>query len=444
MTNDTSSKIRENIINIKIINKSGIIYNDENKILTFFYDSKSNSITIIFNISGLSNMEINRKIINIINISSIYNIKNFNINFNTNDSKIDINDIYKLISKFNDKFYTYYPKSTKNIILDEKYLDVYNILSNYKDIIMNPNKTTEMYKDYVINYVKDFQNYSYDIYKDDNKFPLCLAVNKGSTLPMYFIHIKPNKSYSNKKNIYLIGKAVIFDSGGMNLKKRMEDMKIDMTGSAIVLTVLNLLIYNNLDTNYNINLLIPIVENMIGNTATRPGTVIESYNGKTVEITDTDAEGRLCIADALNFINKDLIKTEEEKNNSIIIDIATLTGNTISITQCVSSICLYNKKGREYFKLLYNIGEDIGEYIDSLTLRDEYMIKTKSKVADIKNYTYGTNAGCVMGGMFLKYFTNDNIPWLHLDVASNTYKNEMANNYGIMLLFIFIKNLLKN
>jgi leucyl aminopeptidase len=214
-------------------------------------------------------------------------------------------------------------------------------------------------------------------------------------------------------------------------------MKIDMTGSALIISVLTLLVNNKLDTNYNIHILSSIVENMIGNSAVKPGTIIETLNKKTVEIINTDAEGRLCLVDGINYINKYLIKN----SNSIIIDVATLTGNTHQITSSISSLVSSNDKGYKYIKKLIDIGENIGEYVDYLKLHDEYLDSLKSNVADIKNINPYVRADCVIAGSFLSYFIDNNIPWIHIDLGTIVYKNSTILSYGIYLLYEFIKQI---
>jgi len=306
---------------------------------------------------------------------------------------------------------------------------------------MDPNKNPETYLGYIKSRVP--KNYNIDIHnlKEFNKFPLTKAVGIGSSYNTYFVHIKPKTEKPDKKTIFLVGKSITYDSGGLNLKKKyMEEMKTDMAGSAIVTSVLNILALSNNDQ-HNIHLLIPIAENMIGNTSTRPGQVVKSYNSKMVEIVDTDAEGRLCLADCLEYINKDLLN-DKDPNNCLIIDIATLTGNAITITNEVASITLCNEKGEVYKNKLVGIGEKIGEYLEYLKLRPEYLDFLKSPVGDIKNLNHDVKAaGCIIGGTFLHYFATDKIPWIHLDIAPSAYIKEKSMSYGVNLLVEFIKQL---
>jgi leucyl aminopeptidase len=316
-----------------------------------------------------------------------------------------------------------------------------NELKLYKNIVMDPNKNPETYLEYIKSRVPTNYNIEIKNLKEFNKFPLTKAVGDGSSYNTYFVHIKPNIESNDKKTIYLVGKSVTYDSGGLNIKTRdMHEMKTDMAGSAIIISVLNILAFSNYDNNYNIHLLIPVVENMIGNTAIRPGQVIKSYNSKLVEITDTDAEGRLCLADCLEYINKDLL-INKNLNNCLIIDIATLTGSAVAITSEIASITMCNEKGEEYKNKLIQVGENVGEYLEYLKLRPEYLDFLKSKVADIKNLNHDVKAGCIVGGTFLNYFTTENCPWIHLDIAPNAYIKEVSMSYGVNLLVEFIKQL---
>jgi len=179
---------------------------------------------------------------------------------------------------------------------------------------------------------------------------------------------------------------------------------------------------------------------MVGNTATRPGQVVKTTGGKTVEITDTDAEGRLCLADGFEFIQLNLTPGKD-LSKCLILDIATLTGNTTSISNGISSLILSNNTGSEYSDKLMAFGEETGEYLDYLKIRPEYMEFLTSKVADIRNLPKNAKAGCIIAGCFLNYFINPAIPWIHIDLGKGTYVNEVAQSHGINLLFEFIKNI---
>jgi len=298
-------------------------------------------------------------------------------------------------------------------------------------------KKIDSYLNYIISRIPN--NYNFNIYNANTSllFPLTKAVGMGSKYDSYFVHIHPKKNIYNK-NIYLIGKAITFDTGGINLKNNdFSDMKIDMAGSAIIISVINLLFKNNISTKYNIHILIPIAENMIGNNALRPGMVLNTISNKTIEIINTDAEGRLCIIDGIEYILKYL----NNNNNDIIIDIATLTGNIDSISSGISCIGISNLKGDNKLNQLINIGENIGEYLDKIKIRHEYLDLLKSNVADIKNIDENSSSDCIIAGVFINYFIDNIIPWIHIDLGSSIYINDNIISYGVNLLYEFIKHI---
>ena len=372
--------------------------------------------------------------------NSTNKLKRINIVF---DSSLNSRSINKILTKLNDILYSYYPiaKEIKLYQVTESSSNLMTELTLYKNIVMDPNKTPESYLEYVkthtpITYTCDIVNVNLT-----NLFPLTKAVGAGSKSDGYFVHIYPNTINSNGKNIYLIGKAVTFDAGGLNIKTQMmEDMKVDMTGSAIILSVLRLLNFNKIDTQFNIHLIIPIVENMIGPTGIKPGTVIQTMNNKKIEVVNTDAEGRLCLVDGLDYVQSKLL---DKKKSNLIIDIATLTGNTLHITSGISSLLMANNKAHTagYVDKLIAIGEDIGEYVDYLKIRKEYLDTLISQVADIKNINMSEKAGCIIAGTFLNYFVDENIEWMHIDLGVCTFINQMAHAYGVNLLYEFIKQL---
>lgn len=339
------------------------------------------------------------------------------------------------------KLYTFSLETNKICEISPESNNLMAELIFYKNIVMDPNKNPETYLHYIKSRVPNNYNIIINNLNRTDKFPLTKAVGAGSSYNTYFVHIKPKIEYKNKKTIFLIGKSITFDSGGLNIKSaHMEEMKTDMAGSALLLSVLNLLAKNKADDN-NIHLLIPIAENMIGNTATRPGQVVKSYNSKLVEITDIDAEGRLCMADCFEYINKDLLN-DKDPDDCLIIDVATLTGNSRLITSGVASITTCNEKAEDYKNDLIEKGEELGEYLEYIKLRPEYLDFLKSPVADIKNLNLEIKAGgCIVAGTFLHYFAGDNVPWIHLDIAPSAFVKEHSMSYGVNLLFEFIKEL---
>ena len=421
--------------NLKIIFINNL--NDEKTVINI-----TDNIIIYIFVINLSTYELVKELVKIQELLKIYDkIKKIKIFF---DNTLTLFLINKIITKLSNILYSYksnntiklyrYSLENRNIInIDKSSNKLMNELSLYKHIVMDPNKNPETYLDYIKSRVPE--NYNINIYNlnEFNKFPLTKAVGAGSQYNSYFVHVYPK--YETENTIFLVGKSVTYDSGGMNIKtKHMEEMKTDMAGSALAMSVLNLLAHSH----NNIHLLIPIVENMIGNTAIRPGQVVKSYNSKLVEIVDTDAEGRLCLADCLAYINKDLL-VGKNPNNCLIIDVATLTGSAVAITSEVASISMCNSIGEKYKNRLMQVAERVGEYLEYLQLRPEYLDFLKSPVADIKNLNYDVKAGCIIGGTFLNYFISDECPWIHLDIAPSAYIKEMSMSYGINLLVEYIK-----
>ena len=402
----------------------------------------NNNLKIYINIFELSNYNIFQELLKIKHFINIYkNIKTIYIKFNIN---INSNIINKILTKINDIIYIYYPITYNiklhKINLESKYL--MREIINYKNLIMNPNKNPDIYLNYIINNIPDYYYKNiFKLNKNNKLFPLTQAVGNGSIYNSYFVHIFPKIEDLNKKNIYLIGKSITYDTGGLNIKNEcMESMKIDIIGSGILISTLKILNKHNIDKKYNINVLCPIAENMLSNESIKPGITIQTMSNKTIEVNNIDAEGRLCIVDAIDYINLNLIK-DKDPNNCLIIDIATLTGNTKYITSYISGLITCNEKAIDYKNNIINIGDEIGEYLDYIKLREEYLEDYKSKVADIKNLNSNLKTGFISAGAFINYFCNKNIAWMHIDVASCSFVKEEVKSYGINLLYEFIKNL---
>jgi len=381
---------------------------------------------ITINVKNLSNYELDE---NIKNIEKLIN-NNIKVKFtNIPEKEIEI-----ILLKLNNITYNYV--NHHKIDIPKKFIPIIKEIEDYKTIVIEPNK----YQDTMLKYFlsKIPSNYTYKKFNvnTNGNFPLTAAVGAGSSHKSYFLHVFPKKSNKNWDDIFMIGKCVTFDSGGMNIKVRnMNEMKTDMAGSAILMATLNLT--NKL--NKNINLLIPIVENYIGSKATRPSTVVKTITGKTVEITDTDAEGRLCIADALEYFNKYLYR--DDLKNPLLLDIATLTGNTYQITCSTSCIVTGNEKAGRYIGKIFQIGEDVKEFVDVLVLRENYVKSLASAVADIKNWNDKCKAGCLVAASFIDFFVKKGLPWIHLDVASVVYNNDRVSSYGVNLLVKFLESI---
>ncbi|NCA81863.1 MAG: leucyl aminopeptidase [Opitutae bacterium] len=244
-----------------------------------------------------------------------------------------------------------------------------------------------------------------------------LAVAQGSRRPGCLIRL----AYAGKrglKPLVVVGKAVMFDSGGISLKpgKNMEWMKYDKSGGMAALATV--LLAARLKVPRPVVAYLPAVENMPGGGAARPGDIVTARNGKTIEILNTDAEGRLILADALTFA--------AEEQPAAIVDIATLTGAVV-IALGREATGVMGNDDRLILELMLS-GEATGERLWQLPLWPEYDEMLKGPFSDLKNMGDGT-AGTIAGGAFLKQFVPAGIPWAHLDIAGTAYL-ESAQPHG--------------
>ncbi len=243
-----------------------------------------------------------------------------------------------------------------------------------------------------------------------------LGVNQGSHQPPRFIVLKYQGLNTDEVDLALVGKGVTFDSGGISLKpqEKMEEMKGDMSGAAAVIAAMSALA--QLKPKLNIIALAPCTENLPGGGAVKPGDVLKAMNGKTIEIINTDAEGRLILADALSYA----IKLGAKK----IVDVATLTGAChIALGDGCSGAFTNNQ---ELLNKVISAGKEAGEFIWQLPLYEEIKEQLKSDIADMKNVgsRYG---GAISAAQFLAEYVDD-IPWVHLDIAG-TFVSEKDRGY---------------
>ena len=243
-----------------------------------------------------------------------------------------------------------------------------------------------------------------------------LGVAKGSTeMPTFTVLEYPSTSsgqaWARQKPIVLAGKGVTFDAGGLNIKpsSSMYEMHMDMSGAASVIHAVALAA--RLKVKKRVIGLIPSVENMPGNNAYRPGDILKSMSGKTIEVLDTDAEGRLILADALTYAKR--------FEPSVVIDIATFTGAAVAALGLHASALL--TRDDALAETISRNAEESGDYVWRLPLWDEYEERVKGTFADIKNVPGGSTSrygGAIDGGMFLWQFAKElDCPWAHLDIA---------------------------
>lgn len=236
-----------------------------------------------------------------------------------------------------------------------------------------------------------------------------LAVGEGSVQPPKFIHMKYTPQ-NPKKRIAIIGKGLCFDSGGLDIKpaSSMLTMKDDMSGAACILGVMKAI--SKLKPDVEVNGIIAACENMPSGSSYKPGDILTAKNGKTIEVDNTDAEGRLTLADALCYACE--LKVDE------VIDIATLTGACMVALGTAASGIMGNDD--EFVKNIISTGKYSGEKFWELPMWQEYRDNMDSDVADMKN-TGTRYGGASAAGMFLKEFVTDEVKWAHLDVAGTAF-----------------------
>lgn len=244
-----------------------------------------------------------------------------------------------------------------------------------------------------------------------------LAVAQGSVQPPKFIHMKYVPE-NPKKRIAIIGKGLCFDSGGLDIKpaSSMLNMKDDMSGAACILGIMKVI--SRLHPDIEVNGIIAACENMPSGSSYKPGDIVTAKNGKTIEVDNTDAEGRLTLADALCYACQ--LGVDE------VIDIATLTGACMVALGSVASGIMGNND--EFVKDLIKIGEYSGEKYWQLPMWQEYRDNMNSDVADMKN-TGTRYGGASAAGMFLKEFVTDNVKWAHLDVAGTAFLDKPQKEF---------------
>lgn len=277
------------------------------------------------------------------------------------------------------------------------------------------------------------------------KMHAALAVGRGSEYEPVGVHLiyKPEgkslKEQGKQKRIVIVGKAVTFDSGGLSLKPAdgMTTMKIDMAGAASVLGLFKAL--PELAPNVEVHGIFLAVENMPSGKAYRPGDVVRAMNGTTIEILNTDAEGRVVLADALSYAAT--LKPDA------IVDLATLTGAcVVALGEEIAGLMGTDRKLLDRLKLA---AEATGEPLWELPMHPSYEDHVKSKIADVKNVGAKGQAGAIAGAMFLKHFVPAEIPWAHLDIAGPSYTEREtrpdqppgASGFGVRLLARYLQGL---
>ncbi|WP_396149327.1 leucyl aminopeptidase family protein [Flavobacterium sp.] len=326
----------------------------------------------------------------------------------------------------------------KNVI--DKGLKIANAqLETYHLVDLPPNKITPKHlADWAIEAGKKF-GFSVEVFGQQKSKEVGLdafiSVGKGSANESQFI-IMDYQPENAKKHIGLVGKGITFDTGGLNIKTAgMVHMKCDMAGAAAVLGAMQLIA--DLQLPYRVTAIVPACENSVDANSFLPSDVIGSYSGHSIEIIDTDAEGRLILADGLSYLIKNY-------NPETVIDLATLTGSSVATFGNECGALFTNNE--LLVKQLQQAGDGIGERLWPLPLWDAYKSDIESEIADVKNYSGKPVAGAISAAKFLEFFTENHTSWAHLDIAGVTFvddefaKTKHATAFGVHLITNFIEN----
>jgi len=320
---------------------------------------------------------------------------------------------------------------------NNKYDSLIQGINFTKDLVSEPGNI--LHPDEYANRIKKLESLGLKVTIFDKKklkkigMNALLGVGQGSIRGSYLVTIEWHGAQNKKEQpLAFVGKGVCFDTGGISLKpaKFMEDMTYDMAGSAVVVGLMKTLALRK--AKINAVGVVGLVENMPDGNAQRPGDIVKSYSGKTIEILNTDAEGRLVLADALSY-------TEKKFKPKFIIDLATLTG-AIIVSLGSEYAGLFSNDDKISTQL-FKAGEKVGEKVWRMPLNENYDKLINSKKADMQNINYVGGAGSTTAAQFLQRFILNKTPWAHLDIAGMAFSkyggalnSEGATGYGVRLL----------
>ena len=389
-----------------------------------FYDflKNQNIYSIVINLNN-QNLLLKKKFINY--FIHGFKLKSYEFNF------------YKFKSRINNIEFKIISSKISDIISDNKKFEAIEVGTNFaRDLVSEPPNIL-FPREYVNRLIKLKKlGIKVNVYNEAKLKKLgmnsLLGVGRGSYKESFLVTLEWYGDKKNKKSpLSFVGKGVCFDTGGISLKpaKFMEEMKYDMAGSAVVAGLIQSLALRK--AKINAVGVVGLVENMPGGNAQRPGDIVKAYNGKTIEVLNTDAEGRLVLADALSF-------TEKKYNPKLIIDLATLTG-AIIIALGEEYAGLFSNND-ELSKKLFDAGQKVNEKVWRLPLHKNYDKLMDSKIADIQNINYSGGAGSITAAQFLQRFV-EKTPWAHLDIAGMAFSKKAANlnpggatGFGVRLL----------
>ncbi len=341
-------------------------------------------------------------------------------------------------SKNNVHFELLHSNSSSILELIEKNKKITKTINEIKDLIELPPEL--IYPESLTKYIVDFsKRYHLNVLKIYDKNDLVkegfggiLSVGRGSHNPPKLAVLEwpgTSTSNNNSKPIILVGKGITYDSGGYSIKPDpyMKDMKRDKTGVCIVLGILGAL--SKLNYAHRVIAILPMAENVISSESYKPDEIIHSYSKKTVEVFNTDAEGRLILMDGLELAKK--------FNPKIIMDVATLTGVR---TFCGQYGAIFSNNNEIAWKLQKN-GEDVGDNFWVLPLSDEMLNDARnSKIANVKNDGFYCQSTTMMGAAFLATFVSDDVPWIHIDLgeSESLYERYNRNNLNSTNSFLML------
>ena len=353
-------------------------------------------------------------------------LKSYNFNLYKTDKSVDLKTNLYVVEKKNKK--TNFLRNKLNALLDGVFLT--------RDLVSEPGNI--LHPDEYAKRITKLKKFGLKVTVYDQKklkklgMNALLGVGQGSIRGSYLVTIEWNGAKNKSKPLGFVGKGVCFDTGGYSLKpaKFMEDMTYDMAGSATVVGLMKTLALRK--SKINAVGVVGLVENMVSGNAQRPGDIVKSYSGKTIEVLNTDAEGRLVLADALTF-------TEEKFKPQFIIDLATLTGAIIvSLGSEYAGLFSNNDK---LSKQLIEAGESVEEKLWRMPLNGNFDKLINSKNADMQNINYVGGAGSTTAAQFLQRFIINKTPWAHLDIAGMAFSkyggalnSGGATGYGVRLL----------
>ncbi len=311
-----------------------------------------------------------------------------------------------------------------------------------RDIVNEPsNVATPQYLAYLMKADEKETGFTTEIFEHKKILEMGMnlvdAVGRGSVNPPHFTKITYKGNPNSSAFIALVGKGVSFDCGGVQVKPdfSMNSMKGDMGGAGLVMGVMHVIAKLKLPV--NVIAYMPFVQNVLDGRSYNPDDVYTAFNGKTVEIIHTDAEGRLILADALSYASNE--------NPTEIFDFATLTGAaTVALGNRYAAIMGTNDDAKQ---VLYELGQHVGEKVWELPLDDDYREYLNSDIADIANCpTTRMQPGTITGGLFLKEFVSENIPWVHMDIAAvataskpKDLHSHFATGFGVRLMVEYLK-----